>query len=316
MKQHIAILYADSRFTPWKENVDTVTVKKVYLSLYPKYEVDIIHMIKPCKGLVDLLSQYYCVVNLCYGFEHLMQWEVAAWLDEQQIPHLSAPGLVQKLVQNKRDVENLLSGFGLPMARSLSSRDEIETGFYIVKPVSGGCHRNISVLSNEDLFRKLELLESDEWMVQPYLEGREFSVAVLPDSAGLTYEALPPVEIVPTPKRNVYIAGQEYGPTERDFHPVINLALQTELQQVALAAHHYTGLEFMSRCDFRVQNDKVFLLDVNAMPNLHPVKSLFPQILRHQDLSLKILLQRMLARYSVLKTGIRTSDDRTYALLN
>ena len=308
MKQHIAILYADSRFTPWKENVDTSTVKKVHQALSPQYEVDIIHMVEPCLALAELLSEYYCVVNLCYGFKNLMQWEVAVWLDEHRIVHLSSSGAVQKLVQNKLQVEALLSGFGLPVARTITSVDQIEDRTYIIKPVSGGCHRNISIVRGEELYQKYLLLDADEWMIQPYIVGREFSVAVLPDASGFSFEALYPVEIVPYPKREVFIAGQDYGTTERDFQPILETSLHDELVRVALAAHRYTGLEYFPRCDFRVQNNHVYLLDVNAMPNLHPVKSLFPQILRHQDLTIKTLLKRMLARHEFLHKGAGMSN--------
>jgi D-alanine-D-alanine ligase-like ATP-grasp enzyme len=318
MKQHIAILYADSRFTPWKENVDTSTVKKVHQALSPTYEADIIHMVEPCLALAELLSEYDCVVNLCYGFKNMMQWEVAAWLDEHRIVHLSSSGIVQKLVQNKLQVEALLCGFGLPVARTITSANQIEDRTYIIKPVAGGCHRNISIVRGDELYQKYFLLDPAEWMIQPYIEGREFSVAILPDASGLSFQALYPVEIVPYPKREVYIAGQEYGTTERDFHPVLEPVLHDELIRVALSAHRYTGLEYFSRCDFRVQNNHVYLLDVNAMPNLHPVRSLFPQILRHQNMSIKTLLKRMLARRHFLHqgTGKNSTEGSVYISLN
>jgi len=316
MKQHIAILYADSRFTPWRENIDTATVRKVCQSLNPKYEVDIIHMIDPCAELADLLSQYYCVVNLCYGFKQMMQWEVAAWLDQHEIPHLSARGNVQQLAQHKKEVERLLCDFGLPVARSLNQEGEIQEGMYIVKPVSGGCHRNISIVSSVELRNTFHRLNPEEWMVQPYLNGREFSVAVLPDATGMSYETLPPVEIVPFPKREVFIAGQEYGTTTRDFFPVLDESLREQLSNAALAAHQYVGLEYMSRCDFRVHDHVVYLLDVNAMPNLHPVKSLFPQILQHHGQSLKTLFTRMLSRHKLLRSGSMNADTPAVALLN
>lgn len=318
MKQQIAILYADSRFTPWKENVDTSTVQKVYQALNPKYAVDILHMVEPCMELADLLSEYHCVVNLCYGYKSMMQWEVASWLDSCNIPHLSSSGKVQKLAQNKLEVESLLGGYGLPVAKTLSSADEIASGWYIIKPVSGGCHRNISIVDEETLYKQFNSLNLDEWLIQPYLSGREFSVAVLPDPTGLTYETLYPVEIIPKPERDIFIAGQEYGTTERVFNPYLDSVLQEELSRIALAAHRYVGLEYMSRCDFRVHLDRVYLLDVNAMPNLHPVKSLFPQILRHQELNIKKLMERMLARHAFLQAGkgMISPDAQALMLLN
>lgn len=47
MKPIVAILYAESRFTPWKENIDFPNINSVTDALYFEYDVYIVHITQP-----------------------------------------------------------------------------------------------------------------------------------------------------------------------------------------------------------------------------------------------------------------------------
>lgn len=47
MKATIAILYAESRYTPWKENIDFDTVRSFVEALESEYDTLVVHMTHP-----------------------------------------------------------------------------------------------------------------------------------------------------------------------------------------------------------------------------------------------------------------------------
>jgi hypothetical protein len=134
----------------------------------------------------------------------------------------------------------------------------------------------------------------EDMVVQPYIFGREFSVAVIPGRGIRPYKALPPVEIAPSKPQSLYIAGQEYGPTHRIFDPEMGADLAEQLQEQALGLHQALGLRGMSRNDFRVDERGVpYVLDVNAMPNFDPHRSLMPALCGHHGVDITGLLQSL-----------------------
>ena len=74
----IAILYAESRFTPWRENIDTLTAISLFRALPKNAQGTLVHMTQPNIELAQLLSKFDLVLNLCYGFHNLSQADVPA----------------------------------------------------------------------------------------------------------------------------------------------------------------------------------------------------------------------------------------------
>lgn len=297
MEKQIAILYADSQFTPWKENIDAITIKNILDSIPSPYKTTIIHMTEPSDHLASLLNNFKFVINVCYGFLEYSQADIACWLDEHNIPHLSSSGKTQSLVQDKLLTESKLINEGLPTAKSIQSQQEIlDSSFdhFIVKPVKGGCHRGIYTYSKNQLLENFKNIDKSNNLIQPYLSGREFSVAVIPNDNGSSFEALHPVEIIPFPKRTIYIAGQQYGYTKKDFFPDLSIQKTRDLQKIALDTHKKLHLKYFSRIDFRLHNDEFLILDVNAMPNLHPNLSVLPAILNSMNMSFKSFIERII----------------------
>ena len=136
----------------------------------------------------------------------------------------------------------------------------------------------------------------DDLIFQPYIFGREFSVAVIPVSGGKYYHALPPVEIVPAEQEDIYIAGQSLVKTKREFGPNLSDSISDDLMESAEKLHKKIGLSGMSRTDFRVdKNGHIYALDVNAMPNMDPVRSLMPNICQYHGVSITDLITRVIA---------------------
>ena len=131
-------------------------------------------------------------------------------------------------------------------------------------------------------------------MVQPYLSGREFSVAILPTEDGSDYTTLPPLEILPVPAKQVFIAGSSMGKTKKEFSPKLTSDELFKIQSVAIKSHKVLKLEYMSRVDIRLINSTPYVLDVNTMPNLHPTQSMFPALLKVHNIGMSTFIQRLI----------------------
>lgn len=290
----IAILYAESRFTPWLENIDTPTAIHIHKSL-PKYCFGtIVHMTSPSKELAELLASFDFVINLCYGFMNQNQAEIAEWLDSNRIKHLSSGGFQQQLAQDKLQVELMLIEHEINVPKSVNVATEIVDGLYISKPRKGGCHRDIEIVSNAIATEKFDHWVSEDKLTQPYLMGREFSIAIIPNETGSEFIALPPLEVIPYPARNVYMAGQSHGKTRKTYYPNLTTEEYDSLVKATIDSHVALGLTFFSRVDVRLVDGTPFILDVNTMPNMHITKSMLPGLLKAHKISLTNFIERLI----------------------
>jgi D-alanine-D-alanine ligase len=288
----IGILYSESKFTPWRENIDTETLISLYRALPKNATGTIIHMTEPNKDMADLLKRYNLIINVCYGFDSYNQADIATWLDENNITHLSSGGAQQQKAQDKLWVEQLLLESGLFVPVSLQHTNNLHHNLYISKPRFGGCHRGIEIFTAEEVQVHFQKCSAENKLIQPYLIGREFSIAIIPNENGTQYEALPPLEVIPFPKRDIYLAGQSHGKTRKSYFPNIDSEMLNSLCDAAVSAHNALDLKFMSRVDVRWVNNTPYILDVNTMPNLHPRKSMLPGLLKVHKIGLATLLKR------------------------
>jgi D-alanine-D-alanine ligase len=137
------------------------------------------------------------------------------------------------------------------------------------------------------------LLEKEDYIIQPYITGREFTIAVIPNEDGTDYVALTPLEIRPNDNRAVYIAGQNYGVTEKILNPEIESFLKYEMMQKVLVLHKTMKIRGMSRTDIRIHDGEIYVLDINTMPNLD-ARSFLPSIAQNDGIDLQELFRRIL----------------------
>lgn len=289
----VAFLYTESELTPWKENVNGETL----LFLCDNAPHGVIPSVIAFEGfseaLLQTLKSYDLVFNLCYGFMDAGQVEVADWLSINGILHTASTPDAMRLAQDKAMLPEICSRLGLhtpaifPAVETLSDEE-----LYLRKPRFGSCHRDIDIETGA-WFKASYSGTAPDFLLQPYIRGREFSVAVVPQCTGIVFESLPPVEIYPETGADIYTAGKAFGKTNRQFHPDIPKELAIGLKRAAWALHHQMGLSGMSRTDFRVDAEgTIFVLDVNALPNLDPVRSLLPAICQHAGIPTEELIDR------------------------
>lgn len=290
---NIAFLYTRSKLTPWNENVGRGTLRFLINHVPVNFISEIVHFDGFTFKMIDKLSEFDLIFNLSYGYKTAGQVEVAYWLEQYNFKLTTAPASALAIAQDKSLLPKICRALGQNTPELITDFQYIKDDlFYISKPFNGSCHRNINI--NTGRWFRQNHIPVEGYLLQPYISGREFSVAVIPTADTEGYTALPPVEIVPENHDDIFVAGQFYGTTHKVFSPNITHNIKYELMDQAVALHKFIGLKGMSRTDFRVSQDGViFVLDVNAMPNMHPQKSVLPAICRYHGIGFTDLIQRI-----------------------
>ncbi|MBY0479389.1 MAG: ATP-grasp domain-containing protein [Chitinophagaceae bacterium] len=289
---NILILYSDSAFTPWKENINAQTVVSLVQAMSLQHHVTITHFNCMDDCFASFLKRFDLVYNVCYGFENYSQTDIAGWLDANEIPHTSSSYAAQMIAQDKGMLPSLCDEMGLYTPRLLDIEEILQhKGTMLLKPRFGSLHRGIHIFNEHQIPFNL-VLDKDN-LVQPYINGKEFTVAVLPTEDGKSSVCLPPVEVVPFEQKEMFIAGNASGKTYINYEPAIETTLRERIMNHVLRLHRRIGLMGMSRTDVRVLDNKVYILDVNAMPNIEPKQSFLPNIGYYNGITYAELINRM-----------------------
>jgi D-alanine-D-alanine ligase len=145
---------------------------------------------------------------------------------------------------------------------------------------SVGIDGNSVVYTTEQLARRVIHLRQnhdDDALVEPFLDTREFHVAVWGNDAP---EALPPAEIVYSMftevRDRLYTAEWKNDRVSRGYNeilmpcpaPLDRPDWRARLETVAVSAYQAIGLRDYARIDMRMLGDEPQILDVNANPEL------------------------------------------------
>lgn len=165
---------------------------------------------------------------------------------------------------------------------------------YVLKPVNEGSSVGVAIVTDSSNYgnpisRDVEgpWRQFDHLLAEPFIRGRELTVAVLGDRALCVTEL--------QPKSGFYDFDAKYteGQTEHICPARIPDDVAEAMMGWALQAHRVLGCKGASRSDFRWDDeqgvDGVFLLEVNTQPGMTPL-SLVPEQARHCGISYEQLV--------------------------
>ena len=165
---------------------------------------------------------------------------------------------------------------------------------YVLKPVNEGSSVGVAIVTDtanygNPISRDVEgpWRQFDHLLAEPFIRGRELTVAVLGDRALCVTEL--------QPKSGFYDFDAKYteGQTEHICPARIPDDVAEAMMGWALQAHRVLGCKGASRSDFRWDDeqgvDGVFLLEVNTQPGMTPL-SLVPEQARHCGISFEQLV--------------------------
>jgi D-alanine-D-alanine ligase len=256
--------------------------------------------------------------------------EVAAELERRGFAYTGSTPEVFHLLQNRAEVKRRLEAAGLPTLPSrvlVDASEALEWKLYpaIVKGVnqhaSYGISRESIVTNAAELAERIKFIRTDfadEALVEPFLDSREFHVAVWGNDPP---EALPPMEldysIFSDMRDRLYTYEWKFDRSSVGFRdmkmpcpaPADRPDWQARLMAVAIAAYRALGLRDYGRMDMRMLGDEPQILDVNANPDLD-VTSVLPVSSRAVGCSYGAMLDRIIG-YAAGRMPARSSARQT-----
>ena len=137
----------------------------------------------------------------------------------------------------------------------------------------------------------------DTLIVEPFIAGREITVAVLENDAKGCH-ALPIIEICVTEKSEWYDFNNRYtaGKSKHIIDPEMQTEVAEKLKHYAVFAHQMLGCRDLSRSDFILTEDNdIWLLELNSIPGMTPW-SLFPDAARAAGIEFEDLLDGLVTQ--------------------
>jgi D-alanine-D-alanine ligase len=132
---------------------------------------------------------------------------------------------------------------------------------------------------------------NDEMLVEPFIPGRELTVAVMGD------RPLGVIDIVSRATWYDYESKYATGGSEHIIPAAIHPEAYAQARAIAVAAHKLLGCRGISRADLRYDDTegepgRLYLLEINTQPGMTPT-SLVPDAGRHFGISYEDLVAWM-----------------------
>jgi D-alanine-D-alanine ligase len=252
------------------------------------------------EGFVDELRrlQPAAVFNALHGGEGedgTVQ-AILAWL---RIPYQGTGVRASAVAMDKWLTKALLLAENLPAPRAIHLNSAQAQPFAfpaeiglpcVVKPRAEGSAVGVSIVRNETEWTSAvqeASIGGGDILIEEYIEGREFTVAILGD------EALPVVEITPHDRFYSYKAKYTPGGSTHTVPAKLEPAIAQRMQHDALRLHRALGCRDYSRVDVMLAGSgRMGILECNTLPGLTPL-SLFPDAAKAAGISYEGLVERL-----------------------
>ena len=219
------------------------------------------------QGLLELLRRPYT---------HSGVMASAIAMDKQMTKHLVA-------------AHGVTSPEGIVVRRADLLKGEPMERPYVIKPLREGSSvgvRIVPVGDNRPLFEGTDWAESDDLLVERFIEGRELTVSVMGD------RPLAVTEIRPRQGFYDYAAKYTDGKADHLVPAPLPKSVTAAALDSARRAHEALGCRGVSRSDFRYDDTRVkngdagelYFLEVNTQPGMTPL-SLVPEQAAHLGIS-------------------------------
>lgn len=227
------------------------------------------------------------VFNIAEGIEgRARESQVPALLEMLRIPYTGSDTTALALSLDKALAKRVVAQSGVPTPPSMvmhtgKERLPPELTFpAICKPVAEGSSRGVfgaSVVEDEAALRELAKEVAGRYkqavLVESFLPGREFTVALLGEKRP---RVLPPMEVVfvgDDEKHPVYSFARKFQgqAVKFDVPAKLDPALQRELERAAKISFTALGCRDVARIDFRLDaRGRVNFIECNPLPGLSP----------------------------------------------
>jgi D-alanine-D-alanine ligase len=228
---------------------------------------------------------------------------VQGMLDLMQVKYTHS-GLETSVIAIDKELTKMLlvpRGIRMPGGKVIESETLYEADPiprpYVLKPVNEGSSVGVAIVTDGGNYGNPIARHSEgpwqrfrELLAEPFIRGRELTVAVLGE------EAMAVTELRPKSGFYDYDAKYTDGLTEHVCPAQIPEDVAAEAMEMALKAHRILGCKGASRADFRWDDtqgiDGLYLLEVNTQPGMTPL-SLVPEQAKYRGISYEDLVERI-----------------------
>lgn len=230
---------------------------------------------------------------------------VQGMLDLMNIPYTHSGLETSVIAIDKQLTKMILVPKGIPMPKgtvvssaSLFERDPLPRP-YVLKPVNEGSSVGVAIVTEggnygspigRDVPGPWD--EFDELLAEPFIKGRELTVAVVGG------EPLAVTELKIDSGFYDYEHKYTDGRTVHVCPAEVPGDIAAAMMDMAARAHVLLGCKGASRSDFRWDDEQgeagLFLLETNTQPGMTPL-SLVPEQAKHRDISFGELVERLIA---------------------
>ena len=159
----------------------------------------------------------------------------------------------------------------------------------VLKPINEGSSVGVYICTKKNFNRNLmKLKKFRDILIEKYIPGREIQAAILGK------KKLGIIEL--KPKRKFYDYKAKYSTSAKTEHIIpVNLSLRNynKVNSIAMKAHKLLKCRGVSRSDFRLYNNKFYLLEINTQPGMTSL-SLVPEIAKYQNISFIKLIEEIM----------------------
>jgi D-alanine-D-alanine ligase len=219
-------------------------------------------------------------------------------LEVLEIPYTHSGVMASSVAMHKPLAKQVFEAVGIRCsAGGIFGRDAVLAGDvmarpYVIKPHNEGSSVGVHIVFEGD--NRLPLDQEgwpygDEVLVEPYIEGRELTVAVLGNEAIAVTEIFAHAGSFYT-----YEAKYAEGGSTHEIPADLPADVTAEALDLALRAHQAIGCHGVSRADFRYADatgpgQGLYLLEINTQPGMTPT-SLVPEQAAHMGMSFPELM--------------------------
>lgn len=226
-------------------------------------------------------------------------------LDLMQIPYTHSGLTTSAIAIDKELTKAVLVPHGVRMPKgkmvdsaSLYEGDPMPRP-YVLKPVNEGSSVGVAIVTDEGNYgQPISARAEGPWqhfdrlLAEPFIRGRELTVAVLGDEPMCVTEL--------KPRAGFYDFDAKYtdGLTEHVCPAEVPPHIAEAMMSMAARAHRLLGCRGASRSDFRWDDELgeggVYLLEINTQPGMTPL-SLVPEQARQKGIEYGELVERIIA---------------------
>ncbi|MEO5627611.1 MAG: D-alanine--D-alanine ligase [Candidatus Saccharimonadales bacterium] len=314
INKHIQIIRTT---VPGLSSLSSASAEAIQAALAKHYRMVQITIVNDIKDLEQLVS---CKPDLVFtGIKYLLGrlgrkiW-IADYLEEHNLLHTGSPKRAIQFEQSKQLAKRCVQAAGLKTAGFKVVREgQLPVDFVLefpvfVKPTSLGGGQGINpdsvVHSHRQLKRKLAELNCDA-LVESYLAGREFSVAILRNEGSHVLVAMPIELVAPLNHNGDRILGQAVKTADSEVvSRVEDNFTRLLLCDFATRAFKALGGQDYGRIDIRMDSQgEPHFLEANLIPSLIEDYGSFP---RACQLNQGIGYQQMILR--IVSLGLNGTD--------